>query len=140
MHYQLAYGGLVSLLNLQTLQIKEDVKAVACRATWRVDMHDLQMANNLICSKRLHFDDTLSQLNGVQFYFSCVTAVSSNAKASKASGAPTAITYPGVAYFVAYRQTDDCDEKKYLHCSTIWRPSPLSNQYTPGAGLMLTVV
>ena len=112
MHDQLAYGGLVSLLNLQTLQIKEDVKAVACRATWRVDLHDLQMANNLICSKRLHLDDALSQLNGVQFYFSCITAVSSNAKASQASGAPTTITYPGVAYFVAYRQTDDCDDNQ----------------------------
>ena len=86
MHDQLAYGGLVSLLNLQTLQIKEDVKAVACRATWRVDLHDLQIANNLICSKRLHLDDALSQLNGVQFYFSCITAVSSNAKASQPSG------------------------------------------------------
>ena len=69
------------------------------------------MANNLICSKRLHLDDALSQLNGVHFYFSSVTAVSSNAKASQTSGAPT-ITYPGVAYCVAYRQADDCDENK----------------------------
>ena len=70
------------------------------------------MANNLICSKRVHLDDALSQLNGVQFYFSCVTAVSSNAKASQASGGPTTITYPGVAYFVAYRQTDNCNENQ----------------------------
>ena len=136
-HYQLVYGGLVSLGNLQTLQIK-DVKAVACRATLCVDLHILQMANNLICSKRLHLGDASSQVNGVQFYFSTITAVSSNSKASQASGAPATTTHQGVATFIVYHQTDECDENEIF--TLLHNMETKSNQYTPEEGLMVMII
>lgn len=73
------------------------------------------MAKNVISSKRLHLDDLLNKVIGVQFSFSSVTAVSTNAKQAKncaEASTPSADVYPAVAYFIIYRETDSCNKNK----------------------------
>ncbi|CAB3992975.1 Hypothetical predicted protein [Paramuricea clavata] len=42
--------------------VKGDLKAIGCRATWRVRREDRQMAHNLIASKRLELEDALTKI------------------------------------------------------------------------------
>ena len=60
-----------------------------------------------IASKRLSLDDVLSNISGIQFFFSCVTCVTTNAKSSEDRRGET---YPAIAYFIVYRQNDECNE------------------------------
>ena len=97
------------------LQLVEDTKAVACRALWRVKEDDIKLAENQICSKRLKLDDRIIDMEGVQFFVSCITAIEQNVQsklsADEAEGArdPHKI-YPGVSYFIAYRETSQCSK------------------------------
>lgn len=100
----------------QCPQITDDLKAVGCRATWRVKDDDVQLATNQIASKRLQLDEALSAIHGVQFFFSCVSSVCSNAKEAKRSNKTQEEppieekTYPAIGYFVVYRKTETCNE------------------------------
>ena len=97
---------------LAVLQINNDLKALACRATWRVKETHVQEARNLIASKRLSLDDSISQVCGVQFFLSSITATSTNAKKTRQGADENGTSdqvYPAVAYFVVYRETDTCN-------------------------------
>ena len=89
-----------------------DVKTLACRAVWRVEQDDLPLANNLISSKRLTLDDTLASISGVQYFFSCVTTMRSNAKksSSRTGEMQNPPCYPVVAYFICYQMNEVCNE------------------------------
>ena len=88
------------------------MKVLACRAIWRVTPEDRELAKNQICSKRLMLDELLAKIAGVQFFFSCITMMRSNSKRARCGEekGKEAEIYPGVAYFIAYRQNDLCDE------------------------------
>jgi hypothetical protein len=68
---------------------------------------DVELAQNQIASKRLDLDDVLSNISGVQFFFSCITCVTSNARS--AEDERTRETYPSIAYFVVYRENAACN-------------------------------
>ena len=89
-----------------------DVKTLACRAVWRVERNHVPLANNLISSKRLTLDDILASISGVQYFFSCVTIMRSNAKksSSRTAEVQSPPSYPGVAYFICYRRNEICNE------------------------------
>ena len=90
-------------------QISNDCKAVSCRAIWRVCAEDIQLAQYQIASKRLELDDLLCKINGVQYFFSAISCVASNARSS--SQVPRARqSYPAIAYFIVYRETQTCNE------------------------------
>ena len=97
------------------LQLVEDTKAIACRALWRVKEDDIKLAENQICSKRLKLDDRIIDMEGVQFFVLCITAIEQNVQgklsADEAEGArdPHKI-YPGVSYFIAYCETSQCSK------------------------------
>ena len=72
---------------------------------------DIELANSQISSKRLQLDEALCEMHGVQFFFSCITALSSNANHAKSATAEVPLhVFPGVAYFIAYRETETCNE------------------------------
>lgn len=89
------------------------MKTLACRAVWRVTTDDVKLAKRLISSKRLTLDDMLAKISDVQFFFSCVTIMMSNAKCSSRqteNAQSQRESYPGVAYFVACRCNEMCNE------------------------------
>ena len=88
------------------------MKILVCRAIWCVTPEDRELARNQICSKRLILDELLVKIAGVQFFFSCITMMRSNSKRARCGEGrgKEAEIYPGVAYFIAYRQNDLCDE------------------------------
>ena len=89
------------------------------------------MVENLIANKRLRMDEALSKLYGVQFFFSSVTGTKNNAKEKKTGTDKRQPSqekttedkddpkedldelfrnfYPGVAYFIAYTRTRECN-------------------------------
>ena len=79
-------------------QISNDCKAVSCRAIWRVCAEDIQLAQYQIASKRLELDDLLCKINGVQYFFSSISCVASNARSSRAQRAGER----GVALYLAH--------------------------------------
>ena len=52
----------------------------------------------------------MSAIHGVQFFFSCISMVASNAKNAEKSSVDSDNTCPAIAYFVAYRETETCSE------------------------------
>ena len=73
------------------------------------DDDDDQLAQYQIASKRLELDDLLCKKNGVQYFFSAISCVASNARSS--SQVPRARqSYPAIAYFIVYRETQACNE------------------------------
>ena len=95
-------------------QIKPNYKAVACRATWRVQRDDLELAMLQIASKRLLLDDVISNMKCVHFFFSCITAVCSNEKRASNSGNIRNESYPSVAYFIVYTPSDECTDNTFF--------------------------
>ena len=91
------------------LQVNNYFKALGCRTSWRVQRGDIEMANNIIASKSLELDEILSKVNGIQFFFSIVTAVETNPKGRKENNSEQDV-YPAVAYFIVFRETDTCNE------------------------------
>ena len=84
------------------------MKAVACRAVWRVNNQDGKLANDLISSKRLRLEDIILRIEGVQFHISCV--VSNKKGRTNATDIPGEICYPAIAMFIVYRPTERCSE------------------------------
>lgn len=76
----------------------------------------MELATKQISSKRLELDEVLSKVNGVQFFLSCITALCSNEKKPKNTDSDKAVApggekaYPAVAYFIAYRINETCNE------------------------------
>ena len=98
----------LDLHKMQKLQKNQkSCKAVSCRAVWRVCREDIELAMYQIASKRLSLDDVLSNISGIQFFISCVTCVTTNAKSSEDCRGET---YPAIAYFIVYRENDECNE------------------------------
>ena len=72
----------------------------------------MQEARNLIASKRLSLDNSISKVSVVQFFFSSITATSTNAKRIRQGADKNGTSnqvYLVVAYFVVYRKTDMCN-------------------------------
>ena len=92
-----------------SFQIFHDCKALSCRAIWHVCADDIQLAQCQIASKRLELDDVFCKINGMQYFFSCISCVASNARSSQAQR--TRQSTANIAYFVVYRQTAACKEQ-----------------------------
>ena len=78
-----------------------------CRASWQVQVEDIDLAKRLISSKRLHMDDSLSKIDGVHFFISSITGTLSNSKRKGEAPAVDTVCnnfYPGIAYFIAFLQ------------------------------------
>ena len=93
--------------------IPADVKTLACRAVWGVTADDVKLAERLISSKGLTLDDMLAKISDVQYFFSCITIMISNAKSSSCQTGNAQShreSYPGVACFVAYQCKKVCNE------------------------------
>ena len=91
-----------------------------CRASWQVQVEDIDLAKRLISSKKLHMDDSLSKIDGVHFLISSITGTLSNSK--RKGEAPDVDTvcnnfYPGVAYFVAFSPSQLCNEQVIMKTS-----------------------
>ena len=74
---------------------------------------DIELATKQICSKRLELDDLIASIEGVQFFVSCITAVTSNPKTSggETSGnSNEGKVYPAIAFFIVYRESSMCNE------------------------------
>ena len=59
-------------------QLKPRHRAIACRATWRVREDDIEQATLQIASKRLLLNDVIQAIEGVVFFFSCISGVCCN--------------------------------------------------------------
>ena len=91
-------------------QITANLKAVSCRAIWRVRRTDIELARNQIASKRLRLDEILLEMNGVQFFLSAITSQMSNPKLSHDEDSEAPDSYPAIAYFIVYKESDTCNE------------------------------
>ena len=96
-----------------------------------IKQNDRKMLENLIANKGLRMDEALSKLYGVQFFFSSVTGTKNNTKEKKTGKDKKQPSqerttedkddpkenldeffrkfYPGVAYFIAYIRTRECN-------------------------------
>jgi hypothetical protein len=78
---------------------------------------DIELARFQIASKRLLLDDAINAIEGVHFFFSCITSVCSNSK-SKVEEEPTDTeadeTYPSIAYFIVYTPNDNCNDNTFF--------------------------
>ncbi|XP_028403921.1 uncharacterized protein LOC114526506 [Dendronephthya gigantea] len=96
--------------------IGDHLEAAACRAVWRVRHADIDIARNQIASKRLRLDQVVGAMNGVQFFFSCITSVMCNARSATDydSNEPirTPESYPAIGYFVVYKESATCNENR----------------------------
>ena len=79
---------------------------MACRAVWKVSSEDVELVQ--IASKRLRLHEVLSSAQGVQFYFSCVM---SNAKNARTSDGESTQSYPDIAFFIVYKQSETCSNE-----------------------------
>ena len=70
---------------LLLFQITRKLSAVSCRAVWRVKEKDKELAENLLCSKRLDMDDAFCKMAEIQFFFSSVTWVTRNKKRKRST-------------------------------------------------------
>ena len=64
----------------------------------------------LLPAKGFELDEILGKVNGIQFFFSSVTAVETNAKKPKENNNSEPDVYPAIAYFVVFRETDTCNK------------------------------
>ena len=102
-------------------RLQTELSAITCRASWQVQVEDIDLAKRLISSKRLHMYDSPSKIDGVHFFISSITGTLSNSK--RKGEAPDVDTicnnfYPGVAYFIAFSPSQLCNEQvimKTLH-------------------------
>ena len=92
-------------VNVAFFQVANKLSAITCRASWQVEVEDIDLAKRLISSKSLHMDDSLSKIDGVHFFISSITGTLSNSK--RKGEAPDTVCnnfYPGIAYFIAFPQ------------------------------------
>ena len=94
-------------------QIRPSYKALVCRATWRVREEDVELATLQIASKRLKLDDVIKSMKSVHFFFSCITAVSTNEKRSS-TGQSKNEAYPAIAYFIVYTPSEECNQDTFF--------------------------
>ena len=92
-------------VNFAFFQVANKLSAITCRASWQVQVEDIDLAKRLISSKRLHMEDSLSKIDEVHFFISSITGTLSNLK--RKGEAPDVDTvcnnfYPGVTYFIAF--------------------------------------
>ena len=80
-----------------------------CRAMWSKRDENCSLAELLISSVRLKIEDRLAAMNDVHFVMSCITG-SRNGKGEKTVN-------PGIGFFIAYNDTDTCDESTLFNVS-----------------------
>ena len=95
------------------------MQTIACRATWRVTPEDLELARMQITSKRLLLQDAISSIDGVLFFFSCISSVRSNANTKRGKNERRAAnaqddTYPCISFFIAYERSDRCNDETFF--------------------------
>ena len=56
-------------VNFAFFQVTNKLSAITCRASWQVQVEDIDLAKRLISCKRLHMDDSLSKIDGVHFFY-----------------------------------------------------------------------
>ncbi|CAB4031064.1 Hypothetical predicted protein, partial [Paramuricea clavata] len=88
--------------------LSHDTYGLACRAIWRVSDEDRELAKNQICSKRLQLDDQIVAMDGVQFFILCITMVETNADEDDEATSDDPTIFPGLAYFIVFRETSKC--------------------------------
>ena len=49
-------------VNFGFFQVLNKLSAITCRASWQVQVEDIDLGKKLISSKRLHMDDSLSKI------------------------------------------------------------------------------
>ncbi|CAB4008241.1 Hypothetical predicted protein [Paramuricea clavata] len=99
--------------------IKRNHRAVACRATWRVHKDDVELAMLQITSKRMLLNDAINSIDGVIFFFSCISSVCSNpnvkqTRSDQNSQEAETDTYPCVAFFVVYEPSEKCSDNTFF--------------------------
>ena len=92
------------------MQITPNLKAISCRGIWRVRRTDIELARNQIASKRLRLDEILLEMNGVQFFLSAITSQMSNPNSCNHEDSEAPDSYPAIAYFIVYKESDTCNE------------------------------
>lgn len=94
-------------------QLKPKHRAIACRATWRVREDDIEQATLQIASKRLLLNDVIEAIEGVVFFFSCISGVCSNAnrKRDPNSRPRNSDTYPCVSFFIVFEPNERCNDE-----------------------------
>ena len=108
-------------VNFAFFQVANKLSAITCRASWQVQVEDIDLAKRLISSKRLHMDDSLSKIDGVHFFISSITGTLSNSKRKGEAPDVDAVCnnfYPGIAYLIAFTPSQLCNEQvimKTLH-------------------------
>lgn len=75
---------------------------LSCRALWSVNY--VEKAEKMIVSKRKAVDAAISELDGVQFFISCITGTTTNSSKQRT-------IRPGIAYFIAYIPTESTTEE-----------------------------
>ena len=103
----------------------------------------VELAENLIASKRSEMDESLAKIPGVHFFFSAITGTTTNNKKSSKktssqskaqsssqpaktsienfaldteSGSTYVQFYPGISYFIVYSQSYVCNPDKFVQC------------------------
>ena len=103
----------------------------------------VELAENLITSKRSEMDESLAKIPGVHFFFSAITGTTTNNKKSSKktssqskeqsssqpaktsvenfaldteSGSTYVQFYPGISYFIVYSQSCVCNPDKFVQC------------------------
>ena len=56
-------------VNFAFFQVANKLSAITYRASWQVQLEDIDLAKKLISSERLHMDDSLSKIDGVHFFY-----------------------------------------------------------------------
>ena len=90
---------------------------MACRAIWRVSPADIELARLQIASKRLLLNDAIASIEGVMFYFSCISSVCSNPNTSKGQRSNANVgetSYPCVSFFIVYQPNEKCDDDTFF--------------------------
>ena len=102
---------------------------------------EIQLTENLIASKRAKIDKSLSEIQGIHFFFSAVTGTTTNKKKQNLQmlirakavnqlktkdnenldldsdmGLPEVRFYPGISYFICFSQTDGCHLDRFVQC------------------------
>ena len=82
---------------------------------WRLCTEDKELARLQIASKRLLLDDTIHEIRGVQFFFSCISSVCFNSKTrNDKDGKTSKEVYPSVSYFIVYAPDENCNNNTFF--------------------------
>ena len=70
-----------------------------------------------VVSKRLLLNDAITSIEGVIFFFSCISSICSNPNTTKAQQSNANAgenTYPCVSFFIVYQPNEQCDDDTFF--------------------------